>query len=74
MPGYQINYHENVINPAHTNAFFTEHAIATVHSIILTNLLTFMFKYHVYKHFLPLILPDSPTYNYNLDSASLKHG
>ena len=77
MPGYQINYHKNGINPAHTKAFFTEHAIATVNSIILTNLLTFMFKYHFYKHSLPLlitklILPDAPTFNYNLDSDIVK--
>ena len=36
-----------------------------------------MFKYHFYKHSLPLsitklILPDAPTFNYNLDSDIVK--
>ena len=56
MPGFNSNYYKNGILPCHTKAFFTEHEILTIHSIILLNVLTFMFKYHYWKKYLPPII------------------
>ena len=72
MPGFQLNYQKAGVNPAHTKPFFTKYMIATVHSIILTNLLIFKFKFNNCKKFLPLsvreiILPNAPRPNINID-------
>ena len=72
MPGFQLNYQKAGVNPTHTKPFFTKYMVPTVHSIILTNLLVFMFKYNYFKHFLPLsvaeiILPNAPRPNINID-------
>ena len=75
IPGYQLNYQKAGVNPTHTKPYFTKYKIATVHSIILINLLIFMFKYNYFKHFLPLsvaeiILPTAP--NPNIDNDGCK--
>ena len=66
MPGFNSNYYKDGIIPCHTKDFLTEHKILTVHSIILLNVLTFMFKYHYWKQYLPptvagIIAPGAPT-------------
>ena len=63
MPGFTVNYYKDGVIPCHTKPFFTEYNIQTIHSIILTNILVFMHKYH--SHNLPssvlsIISPEAP--------------
>ena len=74
MPGFQLNYHKDGKNPTHTKSFFTKYMIPTAHSNIFINVLIFMFKYHYYKHTLPLsvaniIRSNSPRENLTMESC-----
>ena len=53
MPGYNSNYYKNGMAPCHTKAFFTEHNIPTLPSIILSNIIIFMNNLHNRKNCLP---------------------
>ena len=53
MPGYTKNFYHKGITPCHTKPYFTNYNILTVHSVILTNILIFMYKYYNSKHHIP---------------------
>ena len=53
MPGYTKNFYHKGITPCHTKPYFTNYNILTVHSIIITNILIFMYKYYNSKHHVP---------------------
>lgn len=53
IPGFNRNYYKDGITPCHTKPFFTEYNVLTVQSIILTNILVFMYKFHHFKHTIP---------------------
>ena len=46
MPGFNLNFRRKNTNPCHTKLFFIESGILTVQSIILTNILTFMYRFY----------------------------
>ena len=67
MPGYNCNYYKNGLAPCHTKQFFKEHAILSIHSLILTKVLLFMHKIHNFGQGLPsavinTISADAPKY------------
>lgn len=57
-PGFNLNYYKDGKSPCHTKPFFTENNILTVHSIILSNVLTFMHKYHNFRNQMPRLVSD----------------
>lgn len=64
-PGFNRNFYKDGIKPCHTKRFFAENGVLTVHSVILTNILLFMFKYYNYNQYLPssvsnIISPAAP--------------
>ena len=74
MPG-QVNffYKEGAL-PTHTKPFFSEHKILTVHGIIVTNALTFMYKIKKFPESIPksvrdTISSDAPTHGSDHDSC-----
>ena len=54
-PGFNLNFYKNEIKPCHTERFFAENGVLTVHSVILTNSILFMFKYYNYNQYLPSV-------------------
>ena len=56
MPSFNSNYYKDGLTPCHTKPFFADHTILTVHSIILTNILTFMQKLHNFKYRVPSLV------------------
>ena len=66
-PGYTKNYYHKGIKPCHTKSYFTNYKILTVHSILLKNILIFMYKYYNLKHCIPtsvasIISPIAPNH------------
>ena len=53
MPGFNPNFYYKGKIPSHTKGFFTESNILTVQSIILTNMLLLMYKYHNLRQCIP---------------------
>ena len=58
MPGFNPNFYHKGKTPSHTKAFFSESNILTVQSIILTNILLLMYKYHNLKQCIPQSVAD----------------
>lgn len=75
MPGYNVNYYNDGKTPCHTKPAFTEYEIPTVQSIILANILRFMYKFHHFRHYLPpsiadLISPSAPVPGLNYENCT----
>ena len=66
MPGRVNFFYNDGVLPTHTKPFFNKHRILTVHGIIITNALAFMYKINNYPESIPesvreTISPDAPT-------------
>ena len=75
MPGFNLNYYKNGNNPCHTKSFFTELKILTVQSLILSNILKFMHKYHHWRQYMPktvakMISSDAPLPGHSLENCN----
>ena len=71
-PGFNLNYYKDGKFPCHTKSFFIENNIMTVHSIILSKVITFMHKYHNFRIHVPhfvsdIILKNAPRYSLTND-------
>ena len=56
IPGFNPNFYYKGKIPSHTKAFFTESNILTVQSVILTNILLLMYKYHNLRQCIPQLV------------------
>ena len=75
MPGLVNYFYKKGEFPTHTKPAFTELNVATVHNIILKNVLIFLNKVHNFPHLLPssvrqTISPDSPSPSSETDYTS----
>ena len=73
MPGFNLNYYKNGKFPCHTKQFFTDFKILTVQSIILCNILKFMYKYHHWQQYMPSTLAKIISSNAPLPGHSLEN-
>ena len=64
MPGYINYYYKDGVTPTHTKAFFNEHNILTVQSIIFKNASIFMNKVQNFPNLLPRPVFDTIDRNY----------